>query len=59
MTVWRDYYITSNPVTGPVVAQRVGSGIALLFHNFGTRKWWVYFLLEGYKINGLTEVTFV
>jgi len=25
------------PVTGPVVAQRVGRGIALLFHNRGTR----------------------
>ena len=25
------------PVTGPVVAQRVGTGIALLFHERGTR----------------------
>ena len=26
------------PVTGPVVAQRVGRGIALLFHDHGTRR---------------------
>ena len=26
------------PVTGPVVAQRVGRGTALLFHNHGTRR---------------------
>ena len=25
----------------PVVAQRVGTGIALLFHDRGTRRWWV------------------
>jgi len=25
----------------PGVAQRVGSGIALLFHDLGTRRWWV------------------
>ena len=30
-----------DPVTDPVVAQRVGRGIALLFHNRGTRRWWV------------------
>jgi hypothetical protein len=28
------------PVTGPVVAQRVGRVIALLFHDHGTRKGW-------------------
>ena len=28
----------SVPVTGPVVAQRVGRGIALLFHDRGTRR---------------------
>ena len=26
------------PVTGPVVAQSVGRGIALLFHDRGTRR---------------------
>ena len=31
----------SVPVTGPVVAQRVCRGIALLFHDRGTRSWWV------------------
>ena len=30
------------PVTGPVVAQRVGSGIAPLFHDRGTRSEWVF-----------------
>jgi len=29
----------SFPVTGPVVTQRVGRGIALLFHDHGTRRW--------------------
>ena len=29
------------PVTGPVVAQRVGRSIALLFHDGGTRRGWV------------------
>ena len=29
------------PVTGPVVAQRVGRGITLLFHDRGTRRGWV------------------
>ena len=29
------------PVTGPVVAQRVGRVIALLFHDRGTRRRWV------------------
>ena len=29
------------PVTGPVVAQRVGRIIALLFQDHGTRKGWV------------------
>ena len=29
------------PVTGPVVAQRVGRGIALLFYDRGTRRRWV------------------
>jgi hypothetical protein len=28
----------SNPVTGPVVAQRVGGGIALLLHDLGSRR---------------------
>ena len=28
----------SVPITGPVVAQRVGRGIALLFHDHGTRR---------------------
>ena len=28
----------SVPVTGPVVAQRVGRGTALLFHDRGTRR---------------------
>ena len=28
----------SVPVTGPVVAQRVGRGTALLFHDHGTRR---------------------
>ena len=27
-----------NPVTGPVVARRVGRDIALLFHDFGARR---------------------
>ena len=31
-------YRYSVPVTGPVVAQRVGRGIALLFHDHGTRR---------------------
>jgi len=31
----------SVPVTGPVVVQRVGRGIALLFHERGTRRGWV------------------
>ena len=31
----------SVPVTGLVVAQRVGRGIALLFHDRGTRREWV------------------
>ena len=31
----------SVPVTGPVVAQRVGRRIALLFHDRATRKGWV------------------
>ena len=31
----------SVPVTGPVVAKSVGRGIALLFHDRGTRKRWV------------------
>ena len=29
------------PVTGAFVAQRVGRGIALLFHDHGTRRGWV------------------
>ena len=29
-------YVKCDPVTGPVVAQRVGRGIALLFHDRGT-----------------------
>jgi len=29
------------PVTGPVVAQRVGRAVALLFHDHGTRRGWV------------------
>ena len=29
------------PVTGPVVAQRVGRDITLLFHDRGTRRGWV------------------
>jgi len=28
----------TDPVTGPGVAQRVGTGIALLFHDRGTRR---------------------
>ena len=28
----------SDPVTGPFVAQRVGRGIALLFHDHDTRR---------------------
>ena len=31
----------NSSVTGPVVAQRVGRGIALLFHDRGTRRGWV------------------
>ena len=37
-------YLTSKgkservPVTGPVVAQRLGRGIALLYHDRGTRR---------------------
>ena len=31
----------SVPITGPVVAQRVGRGIALLLHDRGTRRGWV------------------
>ena len=33
--------VKSVPVTGPVVVQRVGRGIALLFHDRGTRRGWV------------------
>ena len=33
--------MSSVPVTDPVVAQRVGRDIALLFHDRGTRKGWV------------------
>ena len=33
--------IKCDPVTGPVVAQRVGRGIALLFHARGTSRGWV------------------
>ena len=29
------------PITGLIVAQRVGRGIALLLHDSGTRRWWV------------------
>ena len=29
------------PITGPVVAQNLGRGIALLFHDSGTRSGWV------------------
>ena len=29
------------PVTGPVVAQKLGKGIAILFQNHGTRRGWV------------------
>jgi len=29
------------PRYNPGVAQRVGRGIALLFHDRGTRRWWV------------------
>jgi hypothetical protein len=35
------YPIICVPFTGPVVAQRVGRGIALLFNDRGTRKGWV------------------
>jgi len=31
-------YIVCVPVTGPVVAQRVGTGIALIFQDRGTRR---------------------
>ena len=31
-------YAISDPVTGPIVGQRVGTGIALLFHDRGTRR---------------------
>ena len=34
----RDIKGKTVPVTGPVVAQRVGRGIALLFHDQGTRR---------------------
>jgi hypothetical protein len=30
-----------NPVTGQVVAHRVGRGTALLFHDRGARRWWL------------------
>ena len=33
--------IKSDPATGPAVAQRVGRGIALPFHDRGTRRRWV------------------
>ena len=33
--------VKSDPVTGPVVSQVVNSGIALLFHDHGTRRLWV------------------
>ena len=32
------FFLFSVPVIGPVVAQRVGRGIALLFHDRGTRR---------------------
>ena len=31
----------SDPLTGPVVCQNVGRGVALLFHDRGTRRGWV------------------
>ena len=31
----------SDPFTGPVVTQRLGRGIALLFHDHGARRGWV------------------
>ena len=34
-------FLISVPVTGPIVAQRVGRGIALLFHDTGIRRGWV------------------
>ena len=34
----KQYFSVSVPVTGPVVAHRVGRGIALLFHDRGTRR---------------------
>ena len=36
-----DCFVKSVPVTGLVVAQRVGRGIALLFYDHGTRRGWV------------------
>ena len=36
-----DIRMVKVPVTGPVVAQRVGRGIALLFHDRGPRRGWV------------------
>jgi hypothetical protein len=36
-----NYKKWSVPVTGPVVTQRVGRGIALFFHDFGARRGWV------------------
>ena len=38
---WLKVCVKYVPVTGPVVAQRVGRGIALLFHDRGTRRGWV------------------
>jgi hypothetical protein len=31
-------FFFKNPFTGPVVAQRVGRGIPLTFHELGTRR---------------------
>ena len=36
--IWSSLTYYCDPVTGPVVTQRVGRGIALLFHDRGTRR---------------------
>ena len=52
--------IKSDPATGPAVAQRVGRGIALPFHDRGTgREWVVSSTLRPYFTPGKEAVPIV
>ena len=52
--------IKSDPATGPAVAQRVGRGIALPFHDRGTgREWVVSSTLRPYFTPGKDPVLIV